>query len=200
MQQITPIEIRQKRFEKSFRGYSTDEVDAFLHSLAYVWEKLLGRIEHVEKSLEDTNKEVKRLHGIENAILQASKDAEINARNTVQQAQEKATMKLQEVNIEAAKQLQTAQKHIKSLEEEGLQKLQLQEEKIIQKLAVTQKTIQEIEAYKDTLLQKIRYLAEDILVRVQVTEDKATDTVSSDSVAPSEDPVLAQHLSFASQA
>jgi DivIVA domain-containing protein len=37
MQQITPIEIRQKNFEKSFRGYQPDEFSAFLHTLSHIF-------------------------------------------------------------------------------------------------------------------------------------------------------------------
>jgi cell division initiation protein len=31
---VTPLEIRQKTFEKNFRGYQTDEVNAFLLTLS----------------------------------------------------------------------------------------------------------------------------------------------------------------------
>ena len=34
---ITPLEIRQKEFEKGFRGYDNDEVSAFLNSLSIEW-------------------------------------------------------------------------------------------------------------------------------------------------------------------
>ena len=36
---ITPLEIRQKSFEKVFRGYDKDEVAAFLQILGSEWEK-----------------------------------------------------------------------------------------------------------------------------------------------------------------
>ena len=38
---ITPLEIRQKTFEKSFRGLDKDEVNAFLLSLSHEWERML---------------------------------------------------------------------------------------------------------------------------------------------------------------
>jgi len=34
---ITPIEIRKKEFEKAFRGYEKEEVDAFLQALSQEW-------------------------------------------------------------------------------------------------------------------------------------------------------------------
>ena len=41
---ITPLEIRQKTFEKNIRGFDKDEVNAFLISLSSEWEKLLDEI------------------------------------------------------------------------------------------------------------------------------------------------------------
>ena len=38
---ITPIEIRQKTFEKHFRGYDKEEVNAFLLTLSQEWERLV---------------------------------------------------------------------------------------------------------------------------------------------------------------
>ena len=38
---ITPLEIRQKTFEKVFRGYEKDEVNAYLQSLSMEWERML---------------------------------------------------------------------------------------------------------------------------------------------------------------
>jgi len=38
---ITPLEIRQKDFEKKMRGYDKDEVNAFLQSLSQEWERTL---------------------------------------------------------------------------------------------------------------------------------------------------------------
>ena len=38
---ITPLEIRQKAFEKALRGYDKDEVNAFLLSLSQEWERAL---------------------------------------------------------------------------------------------------------------------------------------------------------------
>ena len=45
---ITPIEIRQKTFEKVFRGYDKEEVQAFLQSLSQEWERLNAELrEHI---------------------------------------------------------------------------------------------------------------------------------------------------------
>ena len=38
---ITPLDIRQKTFEKAFRGLDKDEVNAFLLTLSQHWEKMM---------------------------------------------------------------------------------------------------------------------------------------------------------------
>ena len=47
---ITPLEIRQKSFEKEFRGYDKDEVNAYLRSLSQEWEKLLDELKELRES------------------------------------------------------------------------------------------------------------------------------------------------------
>ena len=170
MQQITPIEIRQKSFEKSFRGYNSDEVDAFLHALAYVWEKVMKQLDEIKSILETSDREVKRLQGIENALLKTIKDAEITARNITEQAQKEAELKAREAKIEIDTLVYEAQKKSKAIEEENQKKHQHLKEQMAWESAKTKKMVQEAETYRDTLLQKLQHLAEDILTRSQLVE------------------------------
>jgi len=170
MQQITPIEIRQKSFEKSFRGYNPDEVDAFLHALAYAWEKLMKQLDEVESALEANNREVKRLQGIENALLKTIKDAESTARHITEQAQKEAELQAREAKIEADNLIYKAQEKIKAIEEDNQRKHQHLKEQMARELGRTNKMVQEAETYRDTLLQKLQHLAEDILTRSQLIE------------------------------
>ena len=66
---ITPIEIRQKVFEKKLRGYDKDEVQAFLQSLSNEWERVLD--ENKEYKNHDPHKKDHKLHRhFENTIEQ----------------------------------------------------------------------------------------------------------------------------------
>ncbi len=179
MQQITPIEIRQKSFEKSFRGYNPGEVDAFLHSLAYAWEKLITQLSEREAQLEVSKKETQRLQEVENALLRTITDSEVTAKNIIEQAKREAELKTKEVEraaalrtreteIKAERILHEAQERARVIEEESQQgqlRLQEQREKELERI---RKTIQEAETYQDSLLQKFQYLAEDILTRSQL--------------------------------
>ena len=170
MQQITPIEIRQKSFEKSFRGYKTDEVNAFLQALAYAWEKLIAQLNEVEAALEESKKEVKRLQGVENALLKTIKDSEVTAYNIIEQAKKEADLKTRETELEIGRLLREAQEKAKAIEEDHAREYQRTKERMARALEVTKKRVQEAETYRDTLLQKLQHLAEDILTRGQIIE------------------------------
>ena len=45
---ITPLEIRQKTFERTLRGYDKDEVNAFLLSLSQEWERNSDEIKELK--------------------------------------------------------------------------------------------------------------------------------------------------------
>ena len=55
---ITPLDIRQKTFEKNFRGYEKDEVNAFLLTLSQEWERVLDEDTEGRIKLEATEREV----------------------------------------------------------------------------------------------------------------------------------------------
>ena len=56
---ITPLEIRQKSFERNFRGYDKEEVDAFLASLSQEWERISEEHKESRYKLELAEKEAK---------------------------------------------------------------------------------------------------------------------------------------------
>lgn len=167
MQQITPIEIRQKSFEKSFRGYKPDEVGAFLYALSRAWEALIARLDAVKSQLDDSKEEVSRLQGIENALLRTIKDAEITAYGLIEQAKKEAQLCAREAKIETERLVHEAQEKVKAIEEESRGKHQRLGEKMAIELEKTNKMVQEAEKYRATLLQELQYLAKDILTKIQ---------------------------------
>ena len=58
---ITPLEIRQKSFEKKIRGYDKEEVTAFLLSMSNEWERLIDEQKELKIKLEQSEKEVQKL-------------------------------------------------------------------------------------------------------------------------------------------
>ena len=61
---VTPLEIRQKTFEKHFRGYDKDEVNGFLLTLSQEWERIVDENKELRIKLEATDREVTKPQGI----------------------------------------------------------------------------------------------------------------------------------------
>ena len=83
---ITPLEIRQKTFEKKIRGYDKDEVNAFLLSLSQEWERMIDSSKELKYRLEVSENEVKKLREVESSLFKTLKTAEDTGANMIQQA------------------------------------------------------------------------------------------------------------------
>ena len=98
---ITPIEIRQKTFEKVFRGYDKDEVAAFLQILSEEWIKSNDEKKELEIKLEASEKEIAKLREVETSLYKTLKTAEDTGANMIEQANKAAELQLKETQIRA---------------------------------------------------------------------------------------------------
>ncbi len=115
---ITPIEIRQKTFEKNFRGYNIDEVDAFLHSLSVVWENIVSELNHLGSKLQKSKDEVIRLKSLENSLIKTIESSDTTADNIIRNAEEQATTIIEKAQLEAKKLLLENKNELENLNTE----------------------------------------------------------------------------------
>eukprot|EP01136_Pigoraptor_vietnamica_P041941 Opistho-1_new@15519 len=94
---ITPLEIRKHTFDKSFRGYDTESVEAFLLSLSQEWERVGDDMRQSKQKLEVAEREIVRMKEIENSLFKTLKAAEeaqdqinVKAQSEVEQLKENA--------------------------------------------------------------------------------------------------------------
>ena len=99
---ITPLEIRQKTFEKIFRGYDKDEVTAFLTLLSQEWEKISDEKKMLELKYEQAQKESEKLRQVEGSLFRTLKSAEDTGAAIVEEANKTAEMILNEAREKAA--------------------------------------------------------------------------------------------------
>jgi cell division initiation protein len=83
---ITPLEIRQKAFERVLRGYDKDEVNAYLQSLSQEWERMQDDIKEIRIKYEATEREVSKLREVESSLYKTLKTAEDTGANVIDQA------------------------------------------------------------------------------------------------------------------
>src|SRR5271154_4102819 len=102
---ITPLEIRQKQFERTLRGYDKDEVSAFLLSLSQEWERMQDEAKEMRIKLEATEREVVKLREVESSLYKTLKTAEDTGSNMIEQANKAAELHLKETQFKAEQML-----------------------------------------------------------------------------------------------
>src|SRR5258708_20111373 len=115
---ITPLEIRQKAFERTLRGFDKDEVNAFLQSLSQEWERALDECKELRIKLEATEKEVSKLREVESSLFKTLKTAEDTGANVIDQANKTAELILRENQLNADAILHEAKTKAKNTIEE----------------------------------------------------------------------------------
>lgn len=164
---VTPIEIRQKDFNKVFRGYDKEEVDAFLKSLSQEWEKLMDENRDVKNRLELADREVTRLREVESSLFKTIKNAEDTGASLIDHAQRQSDLHMREAQMNAEAIMSEARNRARKTVEEGEVEARTLVAKLIDEVTNLQKEYAEIEFKKQHAIQEIQALGEGLLDRVQ---------------------------------
>ena len=116
---ITPLEIRQKAFEKNFRGYNQDEVNAFLQTLSQEWERVGDENKELRMKLEVCEREVLKLREVESSLFKTLKTAEDTGANVIEQARQSADLNMRESQLKADAMLNEAKVKARNTMEEA---------------------------------------------------------------------------------
>lgn len=170
---ITPIEIRQKSFEKkAFGGYDKDEVTAFLQALSQEWEKVNNEMRELKLRLEMAEKEVSQLRQVENSLFKTLKTAEDTGSHIVEQARKDAELKIKEAQLKADEILTDARNQAKLM----VQKADAKAKNLLQELLNEMKKIRQecvmLEDYRDNLIAELRNMAYSMLDKANRSENK----------------------------
>lgn len=164
---ITPLEIRQKTFEKEFRGFDKDEVNAFLLSLAQEWEKLQDERRESKYKLESTEKEIVKLKEVENSLFRTLKTADETSSNIIEQANKSAELHVKEAQIKADGMVHDAKSKAKNIIEEAENKSRHILDSLEHEVKELEKSYRSLENHRDNLLADLRNLSNDTLDRVE---------------------------------
>jgi len=87
---LSPMDIHNKEFKNSFRGYDQDEVNEFLEQLMKDYENVLAENKTLEKNLQQSKEQVSHFNRIEEtlqkSILIATEAAEDVRRNSMKES------------------------------------------------------------------------------------------------------------------
>ena len=87
---LTPLEIQNHEFKKSFRGYDENEVDEFLDKIIVDYEKLLRENEKLKERVGSNEKAITHYRGLEQNLQNTLKVAQKTADDVLESARKNA--------------------------------------------------------------------------------------------------------------
>ncbi len=109
---LTPIEIQNKKFNKSFRGYSEKEVDRFLDKVIVDYENIFKENLELKKNIELVEKQVNHYDSMEDTLQKTLVVAQSTADDLVDLAKKQADTIVKESEFKAEKIVEDAKNKV----------------------------------------------------------------------------------------
>lgn len=168
---ITPLEIRQKTFEKNFRGFDKDEVSSFLVSLSQEWEREMDEKRALQIRLEQVEKETAKLREVEDSLFKTLKAAEDTGASMIEQANKTAELILKESQMNADAMIAEAKNKSRSIIEEA----ESNAKRIVEDLKGEVKNLvgnyEELLAQREMVIRNLKNLATESLENVKQSQE-----------------------------
>jgi cell division initiation protein len=164
---VTPLEIRQKTFEKHFRGYDKDEVNGFLLTLSQEWERALDENKELRMKVESAEREVLKLREVESSLYRTLKTAEDTGASVIGQARQAAELHMRESQFKAEAMLNEAKSKAKDTIEESDMRAKEILADMEDRLKILVESYKKLESSRDDLISEMKRLASDTLDRVE---------------------------------
>ena len=98
---LTPLDIHHKEFRHALRGYSEEEVDAFLDEVADEFERLFKESIDLSEKLEAANAKVREYQSMEVTLNNTMVAAQRSAEDIVAKANDESTAMLRDAEVKA---------------------------------------------------------------------------------------------------
>lgn len=167
---ITPLEIRKQQFEKTFRGYLPEQVDAFLSNLSSEWERIVDESKMLRMQLEIAEKEANKFRDIQSTLFKALKTAEDTAQTTIEQATYQADKNLQEAATKAEQILAEAYMEAERIRTESNAEVFKLRDTTLKEMKQLERDFKTLENYRNHLVVELKSLANATLENVTTFE------------------------------
>lgn len=107
---LTPLDIENKRFTKTIKGYNVDEVDDFLDQVTLEYEKLYKENAEYKNKFEGQNKELEHYKTVEHTLQNTLLMAQSTAEDIKTMAQKQADQIIDEAKAEAQRMVEEVNK------------------------------------------------------------------------------------------
>ncbi|MCX2744990.1 DivIVA domain-containing protein [Mangrovivirga sp. M17] len=181
---VTPLEIRQKTFEKKLRGYDKEEVQAFLLSLSQEWEKVIEENRELRIKLQTSEKEVEKLREVEESLFKTLKTAEDTGANVIEQANKQADLNVRESQWKAESIINEAKGKAKDYLIDAENKAKYILDDMLEELRKLEKNYSILKGYKNDLLTEIKSISNEIankVSRIEQSGEKDIDKAIRDA-------------------
>lgn len=169
---ISPIDIRQHTFEKGFRGYDIDEVNAFLNSLSQEWERVMNDNKLLKMQLEIAEKELNKLRDVEMTLFRTLKTAEDTSNQIAEQANRAAEKYIQESRLKTDETIVDTRRKASMIIQDAENEAKYIREEIINELKNQERDFRAMEKYRDNLVVQLKSLANNTSEAVERFEKK----------------------------
>jgi cell division initiation protein len=164
---ITALDIRQKTFEKAFRGVDKDEVQAFLNMVSQQWERLGDENRELRLKLEHAQHDVQKMREVESSLYRTLKTAEDTGNSITEQAQRDADLRRREAQFQAENTVAEARQRARTIVDEAYQTAEKTVSDMQKEVAGLGQECQRLEQQLDTLVRDLHHLASDALEKVE---------------------------------
>lgn len=121
---LTPLDIHNKEFKKSFRGYNEEDVDEFLDKVIKDYEQLYRENIEIKENLDRLTSKLEHFQHMENTLHNTLIIAQETAEEVKFNAKRTTELMIKEAEVQAQKMIEEASNKVRrmSSEYEGLQK------------------------------------------------------------------------------
>jgi cell division initiation protein len=98
---ITPMDIEQQEFTRSFRGYNEEEVDDFLDKIVKDYEELINENLRLNEEIERMQEKLKEFSQIEETLRSALLNAQKSAEEMKERVESEAKIIIEKAELEA---------------------------------------------------------------------------------------------------
>ncbi|GGF19761.1 DivIVA domain-containing protein [Echinicola rosea] len=168
---ITPLEIRQKTFEKNFRGFDKDEVSSFLVSLSQEWEREMDEKRELQVKLGQVEKESAKLREVEDSLFRTLKAAEDTGANMIEQANKTAELILKEAQMNADAMISESKNKSRSIIEEAENRSKRIMEDLKADVGALVESYEELLAQREIVIRNLKNMASDSLENVKQSQE-----------------------------
>lgn len=164
---ITPLEIRQKTFEKVFRGYDKEEVNAFLLTMSQEWEKLMDENKSLSIKLESMENENRKLREVESSLYKTLKTAEDTGASMIEQANKAAELQIKETQMKAENIISESKGKAKSIIENSEKEAKQIVKDMMEEVKSLEQSYNMLMTLKSDLLTELKNFTSDALDKVE---------------------------------